>query len=251
MGTIEALRKFGLSEKEAKVYLSLLGLGEALASEVAAKTNIARQLVYDLFERLIEFGLVSFVIKENKKYFKAASPEQLNSILKEKERAIDEAMPELKKIQSIEEHKKPKIEVYEGIEGMKTILNDVLRSEKNELIVYGSSKSSFEVMPLFMENWHNRRIKQKLKVRIIYNETKETIKRIKKFKKTLKLMEVKFFPTEVLPPTATLIYRDKIALTVWLKNEPYATLIESKELRQVYKEYFETIWKIAKSDNPK
>lgn len=245
METLETLRKFGLAEKEAKVYLSLLGLDEALASEVAAKTNIARQLIYDLFERLIELGLVSFVIKDNKKYFKAAPPEQLISILQEKEKSLLEIMPELKKIESFEEHKKPKIEVYEGIEGMKTILNDVLRTEIKELIVYGSSKSSFEVMPIFMENWHNRRIKQKLKVRIIYNKTGETEQRIKEFKHTLKLMEVKFLSVEVLTPTATLIYGNKIALTVWLKNEPYATLIESKELKEVYKEYFEAIWKIA------
>lgn len=246
METIEALRKFGLAEKEAKVYLCLLGLGEALASEVAAKTNIPRQLIYDLFERLIELGLVSFVIKDNKKYFRAAPPEQLTSILREKEGAIQEVMPELKKIQAFEEHKKPKIEVYEGVEGMKTILNDVLRTETKELIVYGSSKSSFEVMPIFMENWHNRRIKQKLKVRIIYNETEETKKRIKEHKQTLKLMEVRFLSVKALTPTATLIYGNKIALTVWLKNEPYATLIESKELKEVYKEYFETIWKVAK-----
>lgn len=246
METLDALRKFGLAEKEAKAYLSLLGLGEALASEVASKTNIPRQLVYDLFERLIELGLVSFVIKDNKKYFRASPPEQLTYILQEKENALLNIMPELKKIQSIEEHKKPKIEVYEGVEGMKTILNDVLRIEKKELIVYGSSKSSFEVIPVFMENWHNRRIKQKLNVRIIYNETNETKKRIKEFKQTLKLMNVKYLPIEVLTPTATLIYGNKIALTVWLKNEPYVTLIESKELREIYKEYFEAIWKIAK-----
>lgn len=246
METIEALRKFGLAEKEAKVYLSLLGLGEALASEIAAKTNIARQLIYDLFERLIELGLVSFVIKDNKKYFKAASPEQLASILKEKQRAIQEAMPELKKIQAFEEHKKPKIEVYEGVEGLKTILNDVLRTEKKELIVYGSSKSSFEVMPLFMENWHNRRIKQKLKTRIVYNETEETKKRIKEFKQTLKLMEVKYLPVEASTPTSNLIYGNKIALIVLLKNEPYATLIESRELKEIYTAYFEAIWKLAK-----
>ncbi len=247
METLEALRKFGLAEKEAKVYLCLLGMGEALASEAAAKTNIARQLIYDLFERLIELGLVSFVIKDNKKYFKAAPPEQLISILKEKERSLQEAMPELKKIEAFEEHKTPKIEVYEGVEGMKTILNDILRTEKNELIVYGSSKSSFEVMPIFMENWHNRRIKQKLAVRIIYNETKETLKRIKKHKDTLKLMETQFMPVKALTPTATLIYGNKIALTVWLKNEPYATLIESKELKEMHKDYFEAIWKTAKN----
>lgn len=246
MESLEALRKFGLSEKEAKVYLSLLGLGEALASEISKKTNIARQLVYDLLNRLIEIGLVSFVVKDNKKYFRSAPPEQLTSILKEKEEVMQGVMPQLKKIQAFEEHKKPKIEVYEGVEGMKTILNDVLRTEKKELIVYGSSKSSFEVMPIFMENWHNRRIKQKLKVRIIYNETKETKKRIKEYGKTLRLMDIKFLPVTALTPTATLIYGNKIALTVWLKNEPYATLIESKELKDVYQEYFETIWKIAK-----
>jgi len=102
-------------------------------------------------------------------------------------------------------------------------------------------------MPIFMENWHHRRIKEKLKIRIIYNETQETRKRIKEHKETLKLMEVRFLTVESLTPTATLIYGSKIALTVWLKNEPYATLIESKELKEVYKEYFETIWKIAKS----
>lgn len=246
METLEALKKFGLAEKEAKVYLCVLGLGEALASEVAAKTSIARQLVYDLFERLIELGLVSFVVKDNKKYFNAAPPEQITSILQEKERAINEVMPELKKIEAFEEHKKPKIEVYEGVEGLKTILNDVLRIEKKELIVYGSSKSSFEVMPLFMENWHNRRIKQKLKVRIIYNETEETKKRIKEFKQTLKLMDIRYLSVEASTPTSNLIYGNKIAMIVLLKNEPYATLIESKELKEIYKEYFEAIWKLAK-----
>ncbi len=246
METLEALRKFGLAEKEAKVYISLLSLGEALASEVAAKTSLPRQLIYDLFKRLIELGLVSSVIKDNKKYFKASPPEQLTSILKEKERTIEEVMPELKKLQILEEHKKPKIEVYEGIEGMKTILNEVLRIEKNELIVYGSSKSSFEVIPTFMQNWHNRRIKQKLKARIIYNETEETKKRVKEYKQTLKFVEVKFLPVTALTPTSTLIYGNKMALMVWLKNEPYATLIESKELKEIYKDYFEAIWKIAK-----
>ena len=59
-------------------------------------------------------------------------------------------------------------------------------------------------------------------------------------------MDVRFLPVEALTPTATLIYGNKIALTVWLKNEPYATLIESKELKEVYEAYFEVIWKIAK-----
>ena len=243
---MEALKNFGLAEKEAKVYLCVLGLGEALASEISSKTNISRQLIYDLIKRLTEHGLVSSIIKDNKKYFRVAPPEQFYQILREKENGIEDVMTELKKIQNYEEHKKPKIEVYEGVEGMKTIMNDILRVEKKEIIVFGSSKSSFNVMPLFMENWHNRRIKQKLKARIIYNRADETKKRIDEFKDTLKLMDVRFLLVEAITPTATLIYGNKIAFMVWLKDEPYATLIESKELKNSYAEYFEKIWKIAK-----
>jgi sugar-specific transcriptional regulator TrmB len=246
MEIMEALKNFGLAEKEAKVYLCVLGLGEALASEISSKTNISRQLIYDLIKRLTEHGLVSSIIKDNKKYFRVAPPEQFYQILREKENGIEDVMTELKKIQNYEEHKKPKIEVYEGVEGMKTIMNDILRVEKKEIIVFGSSKSSFNVMPLFMENWHNRRIKQKLKARIIYNRADETKKRIDEFKDTLKLMDVRFLLVEAITPTATLIYGNKIAFMVWLKDEPYATLIESKELKNSYAEYFEKIWKIAK-----
>ena len=246
MEIIEALKEFGLAEKEAKVYLCVLGLGEALASEISSKTNIPRQLIYDLIKRLMEYGLVSSVIKDNKKYFSAAPPEQFFQILREKENKIEDIMSELKKIQSNKEHKKPKIEVYEGVEGMKTILNDILRTEKKELIVYGSSKSSFDIMPLFMENWHLRRIKQKLKVRIIYSQTEDTERRVREFKQTLKLMDVRYLPTEASTPTSNLIYGDKIAMIVLLKDEPYATLIDSKELKENYKDYFEKIWKIAK-----
>ncbi|MBS3097523.1 hypothetical protein J4209_01865 [Candidatus Woesearchaeota archaeon] len=73
----EALRKFGLSDREIKVYLALLELGEALASKIAEKTNTPRTLSYDILENLLKKGLVSYVIKSNKKYFSAFDPNNL------------------------------------------------------------------------------------------------------------------------------------------------------------------------------
>ena len=47
-------------------------------------------------------------------------------------------------------------------------------------------------------------------------------------------------------PTDTLIYGSKIVIFIW--SEPYyAISIESKELSQTYKKYFEFLWKQAKS----
>ena len=65
---IKVFEALGLSNIEAKVYLSLLELGNAVANKVAEKSGIHRRTVYDALETLIEKGLVSFVIEANKKY---------------------------------------------------------------------------------------------------------------------------------------------------------------------------------------
>ena len=54
MENIKALEKFGLSEKEAKVYLACLELGEDTASDISLKSNLPRTLIYDILEKLID-----------------------------------------------------------------------------------------------------------------------------------------------------------------------------------------------------
>ena len=66
----QILQSFGLTEAEVKLYLELLKVGEASASELAQKTNTNRTFTYDRIKKLLDSGLVSFVVKDNKKYFK-------------------------------------------------------------------------------------------------------------------------------------------------------------------------------------
>ena len=71
------LENLGLEQKEAKVYLELLKLGEATATKIGEKTNLDRTLMYQIANKLIEKGLVSYIIKNNVKYFSAANPKKL------------------------------------------------------------------------------------------------------------------------------------------------------------------------------
>ncbi|MFB6246313.1 MAG: TrmB family transcriptional regulator [Candidatus Pacearchaeota archaeon] len=143
MEIIKALKKFGLSDKEAETYIACLNLGTAKASVISLKSNIPRTLTYDILERLIESGLVSYSIKGGKKYFSANSPKELKRILEEKEEAVDSVLPELEKLQKEKESKKPIVEIYEGIEGMKTVMDNILRSGVSDFYAYGSSRSSY------------------------------------------------------------------------------------------------------------
>lgn len=242
---IDKLLKFGLAEKEAKVYLACLELGDSVASEIAIKSNLPRTLVYDLLERLIDLGLISYSIKTNKKFFRAADPEEFLRIVHEKEEAINEALPELKQLQKMKGVKRPKVEVYEGKEGMKTVMNDILRFGTTEFLAYGSSRSSFEVIPAFMEEWHQERIKRKVVMRVLYNNTKEAREKVAKRSESLKYTNYRFMSIQLESPTATVIYGNKVVLQSWTK-EPFAVMIENEEMAENQKRYFEEMWKIAK-----
>lgn len=241
---IFVLTKFGLSEKEAKIYLACLELGEATAHDMALKTHLPRTLIYDICKRLIEQGIMSVIIKNKKKYFSVVNPEELIRFIKEKEEILTASLEELKKLQS-KEVKLPQAKVYSGLEGIKVILEDILKSGIEEFYTYGSSGTSFDVMPYYIQNWHMRRIKKKIKGKFIYNDTKETRQRLKKYPETLKLIEYKFLPIKYASPIVFIIYNNKLAIIYWAK-EPVTIVIESKEIITNQKQYFEQLWNIAK-----
>lgn len=90
------LEKYGLSHNEAKVYLTLLSLGSAMAGKISKEAMIDRTSCYDALKKLLKKGLVSYAVEANRKMFKAISPDRLVGFLKEKEEEINEIMPQLK-----------------------------------------------------------------------------------------------------------------------------------------------------------
>ena len=73
----EILQEVGLNDKEAIIYFELLKEKIANASKLAKLTKINRTTVYLELENLTRKGLVSYVIKNSKRYYQAALPEKL------------------------------------------------------------------------------------------------------------------------------------------------------------------------------
>jgi sugar-specific transcriptional regulator TrmB len=245
MELIKPLEDFGLSEKESKIYLANLELGEASANDLSLKSHLPRTLVYDILERLISLGLISYAIKSNKKYFIAASPKEFLKLLKEKKESIERILPQLEVLQKTKGVKRPRVEVYEGVEGMKSVMNSILRTDVKEFFAYGSSRSSYEIMPAFMDDWHKQRIKKKIIMKVLYNNTEKARAKVKEMPETLINADLKFMPIELESPTATLIYGNIVVLQSWTK-EPFAVIIEDERMAENQKRYFRELWKIAK-----
>ena len=126
----QELKEFGLTDKEIKVYLACIKLGTALVQDIAKKAGTYRTYTYEILKSLKEKGLVSYIIKSGKQYFEVARPEKLLNILKEKKQKIQKLMPQLETLyKSVVD--KPKIEIYEGKEGIKTVIDDLIKTKKD------------------------------------------------------------------------------------------------------------------------
>jgi len=239
---ISALREYGLSENEIRVYITLLKAGESSVQKIAKNAGLPRTTTYHILTSLQQKGLVSFVIKEHIKYFQATSPEILKNIINEKKKHIEEALPELKSIVSTLKQK-PEVEVFEGTKGIKSILLNVLE-EKNEILHYGDIVSLTRNLEYIFPQYINERVKRKIPIRVIAKKEKEHAELIKTAKKEYR--EFRFLPKNFIFKTSVFIYKNKVAI-LNLQEEPYyGIIIINRDFNETQKQVFALLWKLAR-----
>ena len=234
------MKEFGLTDNEIKTYIACLKLGTALVQEIAKKANTYRTYTYEVLKSLVEKGLMSYVIKNGKQYFEVAEPEKLINILKEKEQKIRKIIPDLKILYKTA-LEKPKIELYEGKEGVKTILDDIIRTRK-EVLIYGNTENQIKIFSFYFPNYILRRVENKIHTKVITEKSPTTISMLRTEKKELR--ETRFID-KIKFSTVTYIYDNKIAMLT-LEKEIIGVLIENKNIADTQKQIFGALWNISK-----
>jgi len=246
MQDIPALERIGLTKNDRKVYLSLLEIGSTTVSEPVKRTGLHRSYVYDILDKLIDLGLVGFVIRNKKKYFETAAPERIIEILKGKEQELKESqtevekvLPELIKRQRIAVEKQ-EARVFVGKEGIKSILEDILKARK-DFVAFGAEGKFKDIFKWYFDNWQMRRAKLGLKYKIIYNS------KLKGERPTReqRLVEVRFLPEKYEFPATVIVYRNWVATIIW-DAAPVGFVIESSQAAKSFLSYFELLWGIGK-----
>lgn len=124
------LQNYGFSEKEAKVYLTTLELGSSPASTIARRSEIKRVTVYTILDDLKKKGIASDTNKEDVKYYSVISPDTLLRQLEQKYESFKEKVPELLALAD-KFGNRPKIQFFEGLEGMKKMYDELLTSKEH------------------------------------------------------------------------------------------------------------------------
>ncbi|HMP85135.1 MAG TPA: helix-turn-helix domain-containing protein, partial [Candidatus Paceibacterota bacterium] len=86
---LDDLYELGLDGKEARIYLSLIRLGEVGATRICTDTVLHRQFVYQSLYGLEKRGLIQVATIKGRKKFSAKNPKILSNLLAEKNRVAD------------------------------------------------------------------------------------------------------------------------------------------------------------------
>jgi sugar-specific transcriptional regulator TrmB len=240
MSFTEQIKKAGLTENEAKIYEALLELGARPAGSLSRRTGLHRRVVYDVTDRLIKKGLVGYIIENGTKIFSASNPKRFLEIIEEEKNQIQNVLPEMMQIfGSAKEKQREDTQFYKGKEGLKSVFEDQL-AEGKEILIMGGSPMAYEILEYYFVWFDKKRVKQKIKTKIIFDE------KLKEKKLNIPLSEIKYLPAKYSSPLAINIYGDKVAIILWNKENPFVIVIKNRDISEGYRKHFEMMWKMSK-----
>jgi len=230
------LEEIGLTKGEIAVYLAMLELGSATVRPIVDKAKISYSKIYDILERLIQKGLVGYVIKENKRYFEAAPVERILEYMEDKEKQVNrqkeelkELLPQLKLKQQLSGFKS-KSTIYKGIKGLQTaFLSSLNLLSKNDEILIIASQQESSTINIFFNKFVKEVKKRKIKMKVLANEHNSQIN----------WLQVK--QTHHIVPSTIAIFKNRVIV---FPNSREITLfvIDNQEVAKSFKVQFRSWW---------
>lgn len=147
---IAALTTVGFEEKEARVYLALLALGEAPVTEVAKRAGLKRSIVYVILARLAERGFASAVPGARVQAFRSADPDKIVANAQSNLLALQQFAPVLRAMRQTGVGR-PRIEVFEGHDGIMSVYRQFERGKEARYLA--SMRRHEEHFAVEVERW--------------------------------------------------------------------------------------------------
>lgn len=245
-----ALKNYGLSDKEAAVYLAALELGPSSVQNIGRRARVVRSTTYPVLEALMARGLVSQLEKGKRTLFAAESPRHLEDVLEKesdslqhRRQSLGEILPALLAMARGSEEK-PTVRYFEGLAG--------LRVMRTEMTMYANSKDTWyqftpvdHLIALFGEveaTYFRSRAAKGVRSKTLFTTKSEALRKNLETKSRRYLSEMKFVPTnKFLSSSGMTIYRDRIAIGSFV-GAVGGVIIESPAMASMMRELFLLLW---------
>ena len=246
-----SLKRLGLSDKEAAVYVALLSLGPSSVLLISRKAGVARATTYLMLENLIRVGLVSTYEKNHSLHYVAEQPEQLRFLVARRRKELDkeeallnDVIPKLQAF-TWQEDQRPVVRYYQGKDGLQT-----LRSEMVRISQPGDTWYNFTPMDhlyrVFGESeftYDRPRLARGIKSKTIFTTKSPELK-----EKLLALPDARRIQQRFISPkkftsgTGGTIFGERVAMGT-MEDQLGGLIIESASVAQAMRELFDIAWK--------
>ena len=230
----EQLKILGLNSYEAKVYVSLLHIGEAKASRLIDESKVPSGKIYETLQNLEDKGLVQTIPEKIKIYVPRPIDVLLDKIKEQKE-FLNQLHEEVKDLKKIEEKR-----TDEGIfvlKGKKNFHNFVKNSPRPKTFSY-AIKWSADIVDMNIQKNVKESKKNKIISKVLYDFGVDK-------------KNVEYWKT--LTPNYEYIKSNKVAMSIndsgvliSSVNLNSSIYIKSKDVVEVMKQLFEGYWESKK-----
>lgn len=252
------LEELGLTKGEVKVYSALVFINKSTKiGEIIKKSEVSGSKTYEILDKLISKGLVSYIFKDKIKYFSATDPERILDYIEEKEDKIKvlkkeahEKIFEMKKSQPKESLKNEKTTVFQGFRGFKNAYNLSKENVKVGDTVFGMFIPEVHPNALAFYKHYIEDFSKRFKVRnlLLFNHRVPEIDLVK----NIPGVEVRILSKGIHAPTEISIHNNNVLITTSAGEEFQVVMISNRDVATSFKEYFYSIWnqseKISKKE---
>jgi sugar-specific transcriptional regulator TrmB len=240
------LGEFGLSDKEARVYIALLPYRDIGSSKLIRATGLHGQFVYNALEKLEQMGLAKHVVQRGRKKFSANTPARILSLLEERKLSAQTVVKQLQ--QRFAGAREQDVEIFQGDSAFAAHQINMLENapEGSAICVIASETDRYELI-LEQEGLLDEFLKilkeRNLFIRYIGAEAQRA--RLKKLHEVAPSWTYRILSGHKTGAMDTDIWHDNITLNIF--GDPVlAITITGTEIAEGYRQFFENLWLLAK-----
>jgi hypothetical protein len=247
------LKKLGLGEKEQAIYMALASVGLQPASVLARRLGYDRVVTYKFLKRLASHGLVKIYLRDGVQYFGITGSEGIDSYLQEQTHSIEDLARQIPEVDMAlrqvtrGEGFVPKVQVFEGKSGIKSLFRDLLSEARKEgiLRIRMLTSNTFDQqigtgrLSVYMDTFFRDAKKDKLAIEII--ESSGTL-----LPEYIRRIDPRHFHTEDIPAArgATNVFLVGTALYLACYGDSLIGLkVKQEQMSQVFHFFFDAICK--------
>jgi sugar-specific transcriptional regulator TrmB len=239
---LDLLKKLGLSQKEARLYLISLETGPATIAKLAQKSGLKRGTIYEFLGEMLEKGLLEVNISGKRKLYSGTEPKKLRKMIDRQKDILERLIPDLSLITSIGS-KKPKVTFFEGKEGILSAYDEILQLPFNsEVVGFATFEGIYKLFPeSAIRQYIKKRVEKNIKQKLIMPTDQYLQNHIednkKELRETIMIPRKDFFIENEIN-----IYQNKVAI-ISLGEEKVAVIIESQQTADTQRAIFNLLWK--------